>query len=397
MIKRFYRCAVGALLIFAMTALAGVGYFGRIMPDEYRFVEGQAYSFEGNRLLGIARPGDVSKPVAAQGDDFFADITFMGIPIKTVHISQSSQNVVLLSGKPFGVKLFTQGVLIVGVSPVSSSGGQSISPCENAGLSVGDIILSIDGTQLHSNEDLKKFAAAGKSLQVNFLRDGVSKNTTLTPVKDTTGIYKLGIWVRDSSAGIGTMTFIKQDSKSFAGLGHGISDVDTKQVLPLGSGQIVSATITGIKKGATGTPGELKGTFNSNVQLGSLSENSEYGLFGSYTGSITPQMQSIEVANLNQVHQGQAQILSTIDGDTPKYYDVEITSVNYNKNQKSKNLVIKVTDPQLIEKCGGIVQGMSGSPIVQDGLLVGAVTHVLVNDPTRGYGILAQNMLSRLS
>ena len=223
-------------------------------------------------------------------------------------------------------------------------------------------------------------------------RGGKEFTAVLTPVySEIDGLYKGGLWVRDSTAGIGTLTFYEPESGRFGGLGHGICDVDTNELMPLGSGEILPVAISGIVPGQRGAAGELQGYFSSDAAIGEMSANTETGVYGTLYQS-PQQGETLPIAMKQQVHAGKAQILATIDGQGPQYYDIEIESVNYDENKITKNLVIKVTDSHLLERTGGIVQGLSGSPIIQDNRLAGAVTHVLVNNPQKGYGIFAETM-----
>ena len=206
-----------------------------------------------------------------------------------------------------------------------------------------------------------------------------------------TAQYKIGVWVRDSSAGIGTMTFYDNDTGCFAGLGHGICDSEAGTILPLLSGDIVTAEINGLTKSTTGSAGSLRGYFADDNAIGTILTNSERGVFGKAEKAPIDNLE-IPIAWKQNVHTGEAKVLSTIDGSEPKYYNIWIENVSRNDNQETKNMVIHVTDGELLDTAGGIVQGMSGSPIIQDGKLIGAVTHVFVNDPTRGYAIFAENM-----
>ena len=384
---KLYKKMVLVLAICAAAALAGVGYYGAVLPDQYIFEEGAPYTLQGDNCFSFRVLSGEDKPVAATGDDFFADITCLGVKIKSVHLTQKQTTTLGVSGKPFGVKMLTDGVIVVGITSI-----KGVNAGELAGLQIGDVLLSADGKPITGNDDLKALAAAGKSISVTFVRNGIQKTAVLTPVKDQNGSYKFGVWVRDSSAGIGTMTFVDLQNRQFGGLGHGITDTDTGQILPLQSGVAVQASIDGVQKGKTGTPGQLKGTFYSDLMIGPVQSNTACGLFGRLTGDLSG-VTPYQTAPLSAIKRGDAQILSTVEGDTPKLYNIKILSVNYNKNKPGKNMVIRVTDKDLLAKTGGIVQGMSGSPIIQDGKLVGAVTHVLVNNPTRGYGIFIENML----
>ena len=319
---------------------------------------------------------------------------FGAIPVKTVRSVQVETRSVQVGGTPFGIKMFSDGALVVAFSDQYTSLGTE-NPAKEAGLKLGDLIVSAGGRAIRSNEELTQAitAAAGRSLSLVYRRDGQEHTTTLTPVEDAaTGAYRAGVWVRDSSAGIGTMTFLDPLHGTFAGLGHAISDTDTGADITLLSGEIVPVMITSCVSGTAGSPGELRGEFSA-VTAGTVLANDATGIYGSYTGTQTGQ--NCVVCQPQEIALGEAEIWTTVSGSTPKRYTVRIERVNMTSGDPNRNLLIKVTDPELLAATGGIVQGMSGSPIVQNGKLVGAVTHVLVNDPTRGYGIFASTMLEK--
>ena len=319
---------------------------------------------------------------------------FGAIPVKTVRSVQVETRSVQVGGTPFGIKMFSDGALVVAFSDQYTSLGTE-NPAKEAGLKLGDLIVSAGGRAIRSNEELTQAitAAAGRSLSLVYRRDGQEHTTTLTPVEDAaTGAYRAGVWVRDSSAGIGTMTFLDPLHGTFAGLGHAISDTDTGADITLLSGEIVPVMITSCVSGTAGSPGELRGEFSA-VTAGTVLANDATGIYGSYTGPQTGQ--NCVVCQPQEIALGEAEIWTTVSGSTPKCYTVRIERVNMTSGDPNRNLLIKVTDPELLAATGGIVQGMSGSPIVQNGKLVGAVTHVLVNDPTRGYGIFASTMLEK--
>ena len=330
-----------------------------------------------------------------KGNNKKQNIVFLNfIPIKPVDINYSDEQTVFPCGTPFGVKIFTQGVLVVGTSEVKSKDGL-ISPAKNSGIRKGDVILSVNKKAINSNEDLFRLVenCSGKVLNFEILRNNLKFNVDIEPVKDLeSGTYKLGAWVRDSSAGIGTLTFHNPETNIFGGLGHGICDIDTGDLLPLSHGDIVRASINGIIKGRKGVPGELKGYFIETEAIGSLLKNTNYGVYGTLKDTIVETM-PVKVATKQEIKLGPAQMATTVDGITPKYYSINIQDINYNESIPCKNMVIKITDDYLLSRTGGIIQGMSGSPIIQDGKLVGAVTHVFVNDPTKGYAIFAENMV----
>ena len=298
-------------------------------------------------------------------------------------------------GFPFGVKFYTRGVVVVGLSDVESENG-FLSPADSAGFKKGDIITAIGGCDVNTIEEISSAIeqSQGKTINFSVSRAGEIVEINLTPVKaQSDGKYKSGMWIRDSTAGIGTVTFIDPETLSFGGLGHGICDSDTGTLMPLARGNVVNVEITDIVRGAGGRPGELKGSFGAE-KAGVLTGNTSMGVFGMF--SALPEKAAygaLPVASKNQIAEGKAQIYSSIKDGENKIYEIEITKINPSSSD-AKNFIIKVVDPSLIELTGGIVQGMSGSPIIQNGRIIGAVTHVFVNDPTKGYGIFIENMLS---
>ena len=300
-------------------------------------------------------------------------------------------------GRTVGIKLFSDGVMVVGLSEVDTGAGRS-APARDCGLQAGDIITHINSEEVDTIEDVQQVMAqvGGEKMSIRASREGKPLQLTAQAVQcSADGAYKLGAWIRDSMAGIGTMTFYDPSSGIFGALGHGINDVDTAMLMPLESGSIMPASVSEVKKGASGAPGELHGQFDLTRDLGTLYANTNLGIFGrmpreTVGGAVEP----VEVAARGQVETGPATILSNIRGDEVEEFAVRITHL-YPEGDGTRSMMVEVTDPDLLAATGGIVQGMSGSPILQNGRLVGAVTHVLVNDPTRGYGILAENMLKQ--
>ena len=311
-----------------------------------------------------------------------------------VHTSTAVEGkTVIPIGKAVGIKLFSDGVLVVGLSPVETEEG-SCYPGRDCGLKEGDVITHINGEEVDTIEQVQAVVAQQRDtpLTIQAVRGQQQLQLTVEAAENSQGNYQLGVWLRDSMAGIGTMTFYDPDSGMFAALGHGINDVDTAMLMPLESGSIMPASVSDVKKGESGSPGELHGQFDLKKDLGTLYANTELGIFGQMPlENLETQQQPVPVASREQVEVGHATILSNVRGDQVEEFDIEITKV-YSTQENTRNLMIQVTDPELLALTGGIVQGMSGSPILQNGRLVGAVTHVLVNDSTRGYGILAENM-----
>ena len=300
-------------------------------------------------------------------------------------------------GVPFGVKFNTDGVVIIGFCDIEEV-QKSQNPAYAAGLRPKDIITKIDGEALGSAEQLTRAieASGGRQISLTYNRHGQEKVTTLTPIfSKSENKYKTGIWVRDSGAGIGTVTFIEPQTLRFGGLGHGICDGETGELIPMSRGVVMDVNISAIKKGIAGVPGEIKGYFGTDKQ-GSLSQNTDCGVYGTFSKMPKNVGKPMSVATKEETRCGEASIFCTLANGDREEYKIEITSIN--KDAKgSKCFVIHITDKALIEKTGGIVQGMSGSPIIQDGKLVGAVTHVMVNDPTTGYGIFIENMLDAMA
>ncbi len=309
--------------------------------------------------------------------------------------AQESERTLIPLGQTVGIKLFSDGVLVVSTSEVESDGA-AVSPAKDCGLKEGDLILRMNDEKVQSTEHvqeiLRENGEAPLALQVQ--RGSKTVDTSITPVRCEDDVYRMGAWIRDSMAGIGTMTYYDPASGTYGALGHGITDVDTAKLMPLAAGSIMETTVQAVKKGEKGDPGELKGDFSVQRDVGTLRANTAEGIFGAVGDeSFLCSEEALSVARRDQIHTGAATIRSTIAGDTVEEYAVEIEHI-YPESKTTRNMMVRITDPRLLETTGGIVQGMSGSPIIQDGKLVGAVTHVLVNDPTRGYGIFIENMLN---
>ena len=296
------------------------------------------------------------------------------------------------SGEAIGVKLYTDGVFVVDTGKVSDESGNEISPAEKAGIEKGDRIVGVNGFPVTDTDSLRRLINSENGhITLNIMREDSALEIPIeaTFSRDTNS-YLVGLWVRDSAAGIGTLTFYNPENSTFAALGHGICDYDTDALLLAGGGWVGDCRIKGAIKGRNGAPGELLGEFLPG-KIGGIVSNTELGLYGN--AEKIPDAPPIPVASRFEVKKGAAQFLCDIDGTGAKAYDIEITKISNTAELSGKNFVFKVLDSALLEKTGGIVQGMSGSPILQNGKLVGAVTHVFVNDSGRGYGIFAENML----
>lgn len=391
------KAALSAAVLSALL-FGAVGWYADRIPQQFFVTPGKELRFSSMEMLQSGAPVSYDQTSLA-GKSIGASQTvtvrlFGIIPVTQTHVSVTDRKYVSAGGMLFGIKLFTEGVMVVDTGSVETEAG-TVSPAADAGIQKGDIILSVDGQSVSSNESLAAVLAEDSApVSISFRREEKLCRTILTPAKSKIdGSYKGGLWVRDSTAGLGTITYYDAKTGAFAGLGHGISDSDTGQLMPLSDGQICRVRLNGIIKGQSGAPGELSGSFASNEVYGSLYKNGETGVFGElHSDFLTPQ-EAIPVLNKQEVKTGDAIIRCTLDDGGIKEYKIRIDKIDLNEQAITKNLVLTVTDPELLEKTGGIVQGMSGSPILQDGKLVGAVTHVFVSNPTKGYGIFAENML----
>lgn len=398
-LRKFFRRVAALAGATAILTMGAVTYYQNEIPDSFYVTEGDELTLPNMNILAnnsILDYGRTSLASLSTGASRTVDLKLFGIiPIKTTHVSVISEQQVVPGGTPFGIKLFTRGVMVVDLNAIDSPEG-AVCPAETAGLKKGDVILSMNEEEVDSNEEISSIIAEseGEPIAIRYQRDGKTGSCTLLPVASSTdGRFKGGLWVRDSSAGIGTVTYYDEKTGGFAGLGHGICDVDTGKIMPLNSGEVCAVHINSIVKGQSGSPGELRGAFTSNRPTGTLLLNNEAGIFGIL--DKRPNNQNRVPVTLKQnVHTGKATILCTLDNTGVQAYDIRIDKIDMNPETLTKNMMITATDPGLLAKTGGIIQGMSGSPILQDGRLVGAVTHVFVNNPTKGYGIFAENMLN---
>ena len=325
------------------------------------------------------------------------DIKLLGIiPVKTTSIIQSKPKKVSVSGESFGIKLYTDGVIIVGIRDVETDKGKC-NPAKEAGLEKGDIIIEINGKKVYSADSVTDILNDnnGNDYKITVKRNGNYKEFLLKPAYSSSqGCYKVGLWVRDSTAGVGTITYYDKSNNTVSALGHPITDVDTNEIMPILDGEAVRATVTKIYKSKAGEAGSLCCEFTNDI-IGTLKKNCQSGIYGKYTCTLKNTYE-YEVASPNEIVRGPVQILCTIDSGKAKFYNAQISRISYRENKKGKNMVVKITDERLLEKTGGIVQGMSGSPIIQNGKLVGALTHVIVDSPEKGYAIFAQDMVDEL-
>lgn len=321
------------------------------------------------------------------------------IAVKGEEIKISDLEVIPI-GEVVGIKLYTNGVLVVGTSGIESIDGTTYKPYENTEIREGDSIISVNDTIINNTEELIDAINMyeGETVNIKYVRNNEEKINEITPVKDKTGKYKIGLWVRDSAAGVGTLTFYNEETESFAGLGHAITDIDTGDILNVSSGEIDNVSIVSVVKGEERRPGKIQGTIKQNSIIGSIYKNTQYGIFGmikNYNNINIDYSRKMHVAERQEINLGDAVILSNIDGQLNEY-KIEIQKIYLNNNYDNKSMIIKVTDEELLNRTGGIIQGMSGSPIIQNGKFCGAVTHVFVKNPSIGYAVFADRMLNEL-
>ena len=388
------KIIAAAVMLVILNICTISGYYAVSLPDSYYVEKGG--NFEISSAFPISTCETDAVPSMAQADNCFGrtvSLRLFGIvPVKEVQVKPVDRVMLIPSGEPFGIKLLIEGVMIVGTGKVKTCSGMEC-PAEECGLEKGDIILSADGRRIGSNADIQRIVSdsEGRPFDIVYIHDSTRHKTTLTPaVCENDDSYKAGLWVRDSTAGIGTVTFTEPSTNRFGGLGHPVCDSDTGEIVPISGGEMTNVRISDVLKGRSGAPGELHGNFSSKLSSGVIYKNNACGVFGERFESL-PCAQAIPMALKQEVQEGPATIRATIDSGSPKDYTVEIEEIDWG-NEEYKNMLIRVTDEELLSKTGGIVQGMSGSPIIQNGKLVGAVTHVLINDPERGFGIFCENM-----
>ena len=417
---RIYRACLCVMLLLAGAGLMGYGYYlvDSSIPSILHVRAGSEEALEldipaKGEILNVSRQGqsnipegavsvDLSRPVTMKTgspDTLQMQVKLFGIlPLKQVGIRVIEDQELIPVGVPIGIYVKTEGVLVVGTGEFRSAGGEKVSPAKNI-VKSGDYVLKLNGEEITEKDDLISRIENGDGAeQILTIRRGEKCfDVKICPVRDQSGKYKIGVWVRDNAQGVGTMTYI--DSRgNFGALGHGINDVDTSTLMEMNDGTLYQTEIISIQKGTAGHPGEMKGmiVYNDDQILGDITSNSARGIFGKCNNKALAlgTEEALPIGLKQEIEKGPAQILCTVDGTT-RYYNIEITDVHLDHDNVNRGIELKVTDPELIALTGGIVQGMSGAPIIQNGKFIGAVTHVLVQDSTRGYGIFIENMLER--
>lgn len=393
--RQIYRRVLTGVLILVLGAISVLGFreMKNSVPDRL-----YVFSGEENPLKELQQNPLIvweEAVTAAGGDAYTVSCSFCGvIPLKTVKVQQISREQVKVSGENIGIYMETNGVLIIDSGQLKRADGMTCEPAAHI-VQTGDYIMKVNGEALENKKDLMRQVeeSGGEPLELEVLRKEERITLSLTPVQTQDGSFKLGIWVRDNIQGIGTLTYVKADG-SFGALGHGISDIDTGEPLNLSRGDLYQVDLLSVNKGESGSPGELRGaiTYADSRKLGEIQENREDGIYGQLEREQEMGLKLCEVGLKQEVTEGPVTILCDVEGQVEEY-QAEITAIDWNRQDTNKGLTIRITDPRLLSVTGGIVQGMSGSPIIQNGKLIGAVTHVFIRDSAQGYGIFIENML----
>lgn len=377
------------------------------IPDSIIIFEGETIKV--NNYLGfklnsndtIETSSNSSKTLTDVGKKIMKVSLFDNIFVKNMEVNVLPRSKVIPIGTVAGVKLYTSGILVVGMSEIQGIDNKKHKPYENSGISEGDTIVSINNKKLSSTQDLIETVnkSKGEDLSIEYIHDKNAKTCSITPIKTNNDEYKLGLWVRDSAAGVGTVSFYEPSSKTFGALGHGITDIDTEELINIESGEFITTRILNITKGESGNPGRIQGTIENQSNIGSIYKNTKFGIYGFVEDPSQLNIdysKEMEVALREEIKEGPASILCSLNGGKPKEYKIQIEKIYLENSYDNKSMKIKVIDEDLLNKTGGIIQGMSGSPIIQNGKFIGAVTHVLINNPKEGYAVFGDIMLKQI-
>lgn len=401
--KKFFKILLILTLIIILVYVSNV----TSIPDNLILMQGEELNIK--TMFGLNLENSSGQTIEAMASDtekiskevgkLDLSLNLGNFSLKDVTVNVIPNTVVIPGGEAIGLRLYTSGVLVVGMSEIVGTDNKSYSPYKDSGIQEGDMIVKIDDKAITCTSDLitKVNECNGNSVEITYVRDGNNYITEIKPTKTEENEYKLGLWVRDAAAGVGTITYYDPESQMFGALGHGILDIDTDQLIDIAKGEVITSKILSIVKGEKGKPGEVQGSIDNGKVIGEVYKNTNFGIYGKLTDvSLIEGGKTLEVMPRDEVKLGKATIICTLDDNKREEYEIEIEKLYTSTNRSNKNMIIKVTDKRLLEKTGGIIQGMSGSPILQDGKFVGAVTHVMVNNPEKGYGIFADTMLKQM-
>ncbi len=381
------------------------------IPEHITVFQGESINF--NMLYGMNMSGKANEQTIAVASNQDNSITtnvgnaklelslLDTIKLKEVSVDILPKTKVIPVGSVAGLKLYTSGVLVVGMSEIEGQDRKMYRPYAETNIQEGDTIIAVNDTPITTTEELTTEVnkSNGNTLKLQYMHKEETMQCSITPIKTGNSEYKLGLWVRDSAAGVGTVTFYEPTTGGFAALGHGLVDIDTEELIQISSGEFVTTNILRINKGEKGNPGKIQGTLDKQKKIGNISKNTPFGIYGKVENISTLNLSAsneMEVATRNEIQLGKAEILCSLENGKIEKFEIEIEQIFPQNNYDNKSMKIKVTDENLIEKTGGIIQGMSGSPIIQNGKFIGAITHVLVNEPLEGYAVFGDIMVEQL-
>ena len=400
--KNFFRILLILIMFIVLVYVTNI----TSIPDSIILLQGENLNLK--TILGINFSDSSGETIEAVASDtqkisnkvgkLDLSLNLGSFSLKDITVNVIPNTVVIPGGEAIGLRLYTSGVLVVGMSEIVGTDNKTYSPYKESGIKEGDMIVKVDDESVTCTSDLisKVNECNGKKVEITYIRDGNNYTTEMLQTKTEENEYKLGLWVRDAATGVGTITYYDPQSKMFGALGHGILDVDTNQLIDIAKGEVITSKIISIIKGEKGSPGEVQGSIDNGKVIGEVYKNTNFGIYGKLTNTdFIENGTELEVMPRDEVKTGKASIICTLDDNKREEYEIEIERVYTATNRSNKNMIIKVTDERLLEKTGGIIQGMSGSPIIQDGKFVGAVTHVLVNNPEEGYAVFGDIMLKQ--
>ena len=369
-----------------------------LIPKRIILLENEPYKIK--KFIGVDTIETIST-VNDNGNTVDMEVTVFGAKVKDVTVETIENTEIVPVGKIIGMKLYTNGVLIVGMSEIENMENELVSPYQNCDIKQGDTILKVNDTEIENIENLKEVVngSNGENVMLTLLRDGTVVTSNIIPVKTENDEYKLGLWVKDAATGVGTMTYYEKNTGSFAALGHGIVDGDTDKLIDIESGEIVTSDVVSITKAQINSPGEIRGSIINQKTIGNVNKNTQFGIYGildNLTALNINTENAIPVALRNEIEVGDAKILCSLDGKNTKEYSIKIEKIYPNNNYNNKNMLVRVTDENLINTTGGIIRGLSGSPVIQNGKFVGAITNVLVSNPEIGYAIFGDMMVKEM-
>ena len=386
-----------------------------LLPSNIIIFKGETLNFKTVAGIKIRKPTstnsqviqastniDTNDNIYSSAGSYELNLDLFGtIPVKEINVNVIERTKVVPCGDLIGVKMYTPGVLVVGMSEIEGKDKQKYKPYLNSGIKEGDMIIEIDNKKISNTDELIETVNScnGKSIEVKFVRAEETKTTSMVPVENSYNEYKIGLWVRDATAGVGTLTFYEPSTQGFAALGHGIVDSDTGGIFNIANGELVGSNLLSIRKGEKNNPGEIKGAIDSGSTIGQIYKNTNFGVYGKVSQLSNVDLantKEYEVALRSEIQTGEAEIICELEDGKKEHYKIQIEKIYSSNNYDNKSMMIKITDERLLDKTGGIIQGMSGSPIIQNNKFIGAVTHVMVSDPTTGYAIFGDLMIKQM-